>query len=212
MQEVLEADFRIKIILGAQQFLETNNTDQADEVIAVSKKDLERLGSFKSNDGALAVVEQKENSPLLVENELVLALDDINDPGNFGTIIRIADWYGITKIVASEQTVELYNPKVIAASKGSFSRVAVFVTDLPEYISKISVPRYGAFMDGENIHSAKLPKVGLIVLGNEANGISREVEQQIDHKITIPKFGMAESLNVAMATAVICDNFKRTFS
>lgn len=209
VQEVIDSDFQIKILLGSEQFLVENEDSRAEEVIYASGKDLSPLGSFKTNDGALAVVKQKENAPFNIENELAIALDDINDPGNLGTILRIADWYGISKVIASDETVDLYNPKTIAASKGSFTRVAVYYTNLENYLKSAEPTKYGAFMNGNDIHKQKLVQPAIIVMGNEANGISENVAKVIDQKITIPKFGGAESLNVAMATAVICDNFMR---
>lgn len=207
--EVINSDYKIKLLLGSKAFLDALNTSVADEVIYASGKELAAIGSFKTNDGALAVVRQKENTPLLIENELAIALDDINDPGNLGTILRIADWYGIKKLIASNETVDLFNPKTIAASKGSFTRVTVFYTDLLPYLKSIALPKYGAFMNGDNIHQQTLSPQAILVMGNEANGISESVEACLDHKIAIPRFGGAESLNVAMATAVICDNFMR---
>ena len=126
-----------------------------------------------------------------------------------GTIIRIADWYGIHKIIASPTTAEVYNPKVISSTKGSFTRVNLYYTDLENYLTQYSGAVYGALMDGENVHSMAFETGGLIVMGNESNGISDVVQKKISHKITIPRFGQAESLNVAIATAVICDNLRR---
>lgn len=208
VDEVINSTFKIKTIVADESFIQDRDLSDF-EIIQANRKELSQLGSFKSNDGALAVVEQQNYEPLNLGEELIIALDDINDPGNLGTIMRIADWYGIDKIVASEQTVEVYNPKVIAASKGSFCRVKIYYQDLVPLLKSTPLPKYGAFMDGNNIHGQKLTRHGMILLGNEANGISSQIEALIDHRITIPKFGGAESLNVAMATAIICDNFKR---
>jgi TrmH family RNA methyltransferase len=136
-------------------------------------------------------------------------LDDIRDPGNLGTILRIADWYGIRKLICSSSTADVYNPKVISASKGSFTRVEWYYCELNAYLKERSVPVYGAFLDGANVHTHGFEKSGYIVLGNEANGISFEVEQLVSQRITIPRFGGAESLNVGIATAIICDNLRR---
>jgi TrmH family RNA methyltransferase len=136
-------------------------------------------------------------------------LDDIRDPGNLGTIMRVADWYGINKIVASEETADVYNSKVIQSSMGSFTRVNIFYTDLGRYLSESTTPVFGAFLDGENVHEINFGKGGLIIIGNEAKGISEAVEKFVTKRITIPRFGQAESLNAAIATAVICDNVRR---
>jgi TrmH family RNA methyltransferase len=155
-------------------------------------------------------VKQKINkSPEIKKNEVVIVLDEIKDPGNLGTIIRIADWYGIDNIVASKNTVDFYNPKVITATKGSFTRVNMFYTDLNDFLSKTKLPILGAFLNGENIHETKFPVSGILVMGNESNGVSKEIEILITKKITIPAYGKAESLNVAIATAIILDNWKR---
>jgi len=209
VQEVLKSQFKVKIVVATQDFISKHKINDSIELITVSRKELSGLGSFKTNDGAIAVVQQQENSLPQIGNELVLVMDDINDPGNFGTIIRIADWYGIKQIIASSDTVEIYNPKVIAASKGSFVRVSVYYTDLTDFFESQKLPVYGACMDGKNIHQLDEYLNGFIVMGNEANGISEGVMKHINQKITIPKFGEAESLNVAMATAIICDNFSR---
>jgi RNA methyltransferase, TrmH family len=152
----------------------------------------------------------KPNVPFTPEKgELVIALDEVRDPGNLGTIIRIADWYGINKLVFSTHSAEFYNPKVIQATMGSFTRVEFFYADLNEVFSQWKLPVFGAFLDGENIHQMGKINPGVILMGNESNGISSDLAKQVNHKVTIPGYGQAESLNVAIATAIICDNFKR---
>lgn len=212
--ELLNTNFKIHAIISTEAFWQANKSKlQASKVEIIIAKEIElsTIGSLQNNDSALAVVEMQENTPLQLDNhELALALDDIRDPGNLGTIIRIADWYGIDKIICSENTTELYNPKVIIASMGSFTRVKLYYTDLSEYLSSIKTPIYGAFLEGEDIHRLKsAPQGGVIVLGNESNGIGQKVGSLVSKKISIPGFGRAESLNVAIATAVICDNFRR---
>jgi TrmH family RNA methyltransferase len=171
-----------------------------------SDTEIQSLSSFQSNT-VLAICDMNEEElPLPHQlSQWTLVLDDINDPGNLGTIIRIADWYGIKNIVCSLQTVELYNPKVIAASKGSFLRVSVFYTQLETYLQQVTLPLYAADLMGEKHHTYAFPEAGILVMGSEASGIRPEIEQLIDTKITIPKLGAAESLNVAMATAILCD-------
>ena len=176
----------------------------------VTPKDLERMGEFASNDSALAVVEMQDNKELQLEGEeFILVLDGINDPGNLGTIIRIADWYGITKIICSENTAEVYNSKVISASMGSFTRVKLYYCDLIEYLKKVKALVYGAELHGQDVHTLKFASSGFILLGSEASGISKDVQSFITEKITIPRYGQAESLNVAVAAAIICDNLRR---
>ena len=158
-----------------------------------------------------SVLNYKIPDPISVE-PLEINIDSIKvvgDPGNLGTIIRVADWYGIKHIVCSPDCADFYNPKVIAATMGSFARVQVSHCDLSEYLSKQTAPVYGAFLNGENIHQSALSETGFIVMGSESHGISTPVAQFITNKLTIPSFGQAESLNVAMATGIILDNFKR---
>ncbi len=145
---------------------------------------------------------------------LVLALDDVRDPGNLGTIIRLCDWFGIQNLVCSLQTVDCFNPKVIQATMGSITRVNVSYVDLEEFLleKKSSVAVYGTFMNGANIYNEQLPKQAVIVMGNEASGISKNIENCINSRITIPQFGAiqkTESLNVATATAIVLSEFKR---
>jgi TrmH family RNA methyltransferase len=139
----------------------------------------------------------------------VLALDDIRDPGNLGTIIRTADWYGIHQIVASSETADFYNAKVISATMGSFTRVSLFYTDLDAWLPTIPGRRFGTYLDGQDVHQVDFASGGIVVIGNEARGISGTVTRWITDRITIPRYGQAESLNAAIATAVICDNIRR---
>ena len=213
VSEVLDSDFEIDLLLTTTEFFDKcgqkiREKSKAYEI--VNQFELEKVGTFATNDAAIAVVKQKTNKTAEIKNnEVVIALDEIKDPGNLGTIIRIADWYGIKNIIASKNTVDFYNPKVITATKGSFTRVNMFYTDLNDFLSKIKLPIFGAFLNGENIHETKFPASGILVMGNESNGVSEEIEKQITKKITIPAYGKAESLNVAIATAIILDNWKR---
>jgi len=224
--EAISSDFEIKNIFATKPFYtkysKQINAKKIDCEI-VEQGELENVGTLETNDSALAVVKQKETGVLdsiVGETEIILALDNIRDPGNFGTIIRIADWYGVKKIIASIGTVDFYNPKVISATKGSFTRVNVYYTDLQKYLAESKAPILGAFMEGENTHKFSFPKNGILVMGNESNGITPEIEKLITKKISIPNFGggvypntvisgRAESLNVAIATAVLLDNWKR---
>jgi TrmH family RNA methyltransferase len=198
-----------------QEFLDSNKTTIENKKVFYDLAEIEELaksGTLQSNNAAIAVAKMKENNLIIAENnEIVLVLDEIRDPGNLGTIIRIADWYGIKKIVCSETTVELYNPKVIAASMGSFTRISFFRTDLENYLGQQpkETQILGAFLDGKNIQNEKFTSGGYIVMGSESHGISTLLEQFITQKVTIPSYGSAESLNVGVATAVILDNLLR---
>lgn len=211
--EVLNSGFQVSILLVTDRFTQSHHESfprYECEIIQVTQNQLEALGQYQSNASALAVVKSKPNSYFdLPVGEMAIALDDVRDPGNLGTIIRVADWYGINHLVFSPQTAEFYNPKVIQASMGSFSRVNFFYEDLNLVFDRWKVPVYGAFLDGESIHTLSKPTAGVILMGNESNGISPELESQITQKLTIPGFGKAESLNVAIATAILADNFKR---
>ena len=211
--EVLNSDFLTELLLVTDDFQQKYPDlirSYSGELLNVTRHQLEQVGLYQSNDSALAVVKMKANEAFVPDpKELVLALDEVRYPGNLGTIIRIADWFGISKLLFSPQTAEFYNPKVIQATMGSFTRVKFFYEDLEEALSRWQLPVYGAFLDGENIHSLANPLPGVIVMGNESKGISAEVEKWVSKKVTIPGFGKAESLNVAIATAILCDNFKR---
>jgi TrmH family RNA methyltransferase len=216
--ELLASDFEIEMLVATDAFYK-ENTQKFDKqpfrVEIATTDELSRVGTLQTNDAALAVVKTKSNDFLYAEKqEYVLVLDDIRDPGNLGTILRIADWYGITKIICSPTTTDWYNPKVIAASKGSFTRVKGYYTELDIYLEKVrSTDRgtriYGTFLEGKNIHQTAFSETGYIVMGNESNGISPDVEAFITQKITIPRFGGAESLNVGIAAAVVLDNWRR---
>lgn len=211
--EVLQSSFTVDLLLVTQEFATKHVallSGKAFEVLFVTPNQLEQLGQYQSNDAALAVVQMKPNQAFSPEKgELILALDEVRDPGNLGTIIRISDWYGIKKLIFSSHTAEFYNPKVIQSSMGSFTRVQFYYGDLAQAFQEWKLPVYGAFLEGESIHELTNPTPGVLLLGNESQGISKEVEKWVSSKITIPSFGKAESLNVAIATAIFCDNFKR---
>lgn len=214
VRELLGSDWEIETIYATPVFQQEHRpllAAQSAPVETVTAANLERLGTLQTNDAALAVARIPENRPLRAEaDELVLVLDDLRDPGNLGTILRIADWYGLTKVVCSETTVEFSNPKVIAASMGSFTRVRTFYTDLPPYLAEnAGRPVYGTFLDGENLHRTTLAASGYLVIGNESNGIRAFVAKAVTHRITIPRFGGAESLNAGIATAVVLDHWRR---
>lgn len=211
--ELLSSDYRTTTVYATPLFLQEYRSEVQNanvELVEVSSQVLESLGTFKTNDAALALAEMKPNTPLSAgDGEFALLLDDLNDPGNLGTIIRIADWFGMRKIICSESTVDFYNPKVIAAAKGSFTRVQVYYAHLPDFLKSVKLPVYGADMDGADVHHFSFPKEGYLLMGSEANGIHPDLEPFISEKLRIPGWGGAESLNVAMATAILCDNLRR---
>ena len=212
--ELLTSDFKIDSLYVTKDFF-TENKEVLEKIhlpySIVVQDELERISTLESNDSALAVVFQKQNTELRAEpDEITLLLDDVRDPGNLGTIIRIADWYGIKKIIASNATTDRYNSKTIVASMGSFTRIEMYYTELEDFLSKNKTDVLGTFLEGQSVYTMKFPKGGILVMGNESNGIRSELLEYITKKITIPSFGNAESLNVAVATAVLLDNWKRS--
>ncbi|MCU0446120.1 MAG: RNA methyltransferase [Microscillaceae bacterium] len=215
--EVLQSDFVIDSLYCTESFAQANQKLLKSTGIAyelATENDLAQAGTLVSNRGGLAVLKMKPNQTLAPQTQkLTLVLDGIQDPGNLGTIIRIADWYGISQIICSEDTVELYNPKVISASMASFLRVALFYTNLVKYLTTHSQSAiYGALLEGKNIHQTQFASAGLLLMGNESKGIRANLLPFIQYPITIPRFGQAESLNVGVATAVILDNWQRNQS
>ena len=207
--ELLQSDFETLWIAATEDFIRQHDSTlraTKAEVIAASNEQLSSLGSFQTNDAALAVARIKPNRSLSIDDgELALVLDSICDPGNLGTIIRTADWYGVKKIIASKQTADFYNPKVLSASMGSFCRVAIQYVSLVDYLIAVGKPIYGTFLEGKDVHTVTFSKGGLIIIGNESNGISPEVARLVSQKINVPRFGKAESLNAAIATGIILD-------
>ena len=209
VQELLASDFQIVNVLGTAEFLSSLTLPVGTQALQVSEDALEGLGGFQTNRTALAVARMKPNAPLYPSSsEYAIALDDLRDPGNLGTIIRTADWFGIHKIIASPATADFYNPKAISATMGSFTRVQVYYTDLKDFFSTISQPVYGAFLKGSDVHTVAFEKGGCVLIGSESHGISPALAPFVTHKITIPRYGEAESLNAAIATAIICDNLR----
>ena len=210
--EVLKSDMKVSHLLLTPEFKSSIGPDVPlkGELIEVSEKDLLTVGTFQSNNAGVAVVEMPDLPTIEIgNNELVLALDDVRDPGNLGTIIRIADWYGITKLICSPECADVFNSKVVNSSMGSFSRVKVWYEDLSAFLDQNSHKVYGALLEGENIYSCNLKPEGILLMGNESKGVRPELQKYIDEAVHIPRRGGAESLNVSVATAVILDNFFR---
>jgi len=202
VSELLRSDFEIKNIYATKEWKVSN-----DNITQISNAELQRISNLKSPNKVLAVVQFK-NHKIIKHDGITLVLDDINDPGNLGTIIRMCDWFGVKQIICSKNTVDIFNPKVVQSAMGSAFRVQVNYTDLENYLSEIKTPIYGAFMDGKNLKEVKLPKSAHLVLGNEANGISAEINKLITDKVAIKNIGnSAESLNVAVATSILLHVF-----
>lgn len=203
--ELLCSEFEIVTIFCTESL--KNKIINFKNTVVCSIEEINCISTLKTNSTGVAVVNQKaEANYIPMENDITLLLDGINDPGNLGTIIRLADWYGLKTIICSKNTVEFYNPKVISATMGSFCRINLIYKDLKEVLIDKNIKSYGAFLDGENIHHIAIEKPAYLIIGSESHGISTEIEPLINHKITIPKFGVAESLNAAVATGIILDN------
>ncbi len=207
INELLHSKFKLH-----QLYTTTSDFNVSDVLqTKITPNELKKISALKTPNTALALFEIpiEENIDL---NTLVVALDNVRDPGNLGTIIRLCDWFGVKDLICNTETVDCYNPKVVQATMGSITRVNVVYKDLTEILKETNTTSFGAFMDGENIYDEELPKNGILVLGNEANGIQTNVEAFIKKRISIPRFGnlqQTESLNVANATAILLSEFKR---
>ena len=206
VQEFLNSSYELEIVFSSDTDFSSTN-----KFIEVTDQELKKISSLKNPNKVLAIFKiPNQINPIM--GGLILALDSINDPGNLGTIIRLCDWFGIEQLVCSNETVDCFNSKVVQASMGSLTRVAVSYLDLKKYLQNASVPIFVADMDGLNVYKTKLPDSALLVLGNEANGISDEIKQLVTTKITIPRYGafqQTESLNVATASAILLSEFRR---
>ena len=220
VEEALRSDFQIETLICTTEFISKylQSNSKINELIETDSEQIQKASLLQSPQDAMALIKMPcNNEPKLnLKENIILALDFIQDPGNLGTILRIADWYGINTVVCSENTVDVYNPKVIQASMGAIFRVKSWYTELSSFIRSASsdgIPVYGTFLEGMNIYNEKLTKNGIVVLGNEGNGISGIVGNLVTNKLYIPSFSSntnkPESLNVAIATAICCSEFKR---
>jgi len=206
VNELLNSSFELDQLFATEDFDTQNKNCQI-----ISNEKLRKISSLKTPNKVLGIFKipaEKEIS----NKGLILVLDDINDPGNLGTIIRLCDWFGITTLVCSNETVDCYNQKVVQSSMGSLTRLDIKYLNLKEYLSNTELPTFIADMDGENVYKKELPKEAVLIMGNEANGVSDEIKSLIKHKISIPRFGNlqeTDSLNVATATAILLSEFRR---
>jgi len=207
INELLNSKFELY-----QLYTSTLDFNVSDEFqTKITPNELKRISALKTPNTALALFKIPKEQALDFD-KLIVALDNVRDPGNLGTIIRLCDWFGIKDLICNTETVDCYNPKVIQASMGSITRVNIVYKDLKVVLSNKGTMSFGAFMDGENVYRADLPNKGVLVLGNEANGIQNDLENVISKRISIPRFGdlqVTESLNVANATAILLSEFKR---
>lgn len=211
VQELVQSDFKIDAVYSLADYKLTTNRKQFQHFI-VTETELKKISTHENPNAVIAVAHIPDQATVSdrLPLHLFIACDNLSDPGNAGTIIRTAEWFGINTIFFSENSVDIYNPKVVSAAKGSLFRIRCIYTDLKNlFNANKHIPVYGTFMNGENIYQAILEKHAFILIGNEANGISAELAESIQHKISIPAFGQAESLNAAMAACIIMSEFKR---
>lgn len=209
ISEFLKSDFQLQQLFSTED--DVFNVDDS-KCSFITETELKKISFLTTPNKALAIFKTPKSRPVDT-NQLIVALDNVSDPGNLGTIIRLCDWFGVMDLVCNSATVDCYNPKVVQASMGSLTRVNIIYLDLENFLKELSqIPIYGTFMNGENVYSSKIDKKGVLVLGNEANGISQNIEELVTNKISIPQFGAiqeTESLNVATATSILLSEFKR---
>ncbi|MCF4102368.1 RNA methyltransferase [Gillisia sp. M10.2A] len=208
ISEVLDSKFELDSLFTTEDIFNSNKSRTS----VINQAELKKISRLKTPQTAVALFKIPEEEKLEIEN-LVVALDGVRDPGNLGTIIRLCDWFGIKTLICSKDTVDCYNPKVVQATMGSITRVKIVYKDLSAVLEmQEKVPVMGAYLEGENIYTATLPEKGILIMGNEANGISTSVGKYVSQKINIPQYGdsnTTESLNVATATAILLGEFKR---
>ncbi|MGJ8737349.1 TrmH family RNA methyltransferase [Zobellia laminariae] len=208
VRELVNSDFKVNTIFSSDAEINLGATDIIEHV---SEAELKKMSALTAPNKIIGVFEIPKTKKPNFEGWVVV-LDDIRDPGNLGTIIRLCDWFGVEHLVCSSNTVDCYNPKTLQATMGSISRVNIGYTDLQTFLKNAPVTVFGAFMEGDVVYGATVPKTGILVMGNEANGISEEVEALVTQKISIPQFGESttESLNVATATAILLNEIRRS--
>ena len=208
VNEFLNADFELEQLFC----VDASGYENIEKVVQISEVELKKISTLKTPNNVLALFKIPLTKSFKKAG-LILVLDEINDPGNLGTIIRLCDWFGVDQLICSTNTVDCYNTKVVQASMGSLGRVSIIYTDLAEYLQNTVLPKYATLMDGENVYKSVLPKNAILVMGNEANGISSSILKLLTKSVSIPRFGklqQTESLNVAAATAILLSEFKRS--
>ena len=206
INELLNSKFEIEHIYATKQFSGINSSEKS-ALTVVSNEELSKISNLTSPNHVLAIVRVSQQG---LENNtgITLVLDDVNDPGNLGTIIRMCDWFSVTQLICSNSTVDCYNPKVVQSTMGSLFRVNITYLDLATYLDNIHMPIYGSYMNGVNVKGQKFPKQSHLIMGNEANGISEPISKYITNKVSIKNIGKnAESLNVAVATSILLHEF-----
>ena len=217
INDLITCGLKAERVIATREWLESHTLASNVNVTEVSEEELKRASFLRTPQGVLALFHQPRyeldyEAPV---KRLCLALDNVQDPGNLGTIVRIADWFGIEEIYCAAGSADIYNPKCIQATMGAAGRVKIFYIDLPEFLEKIKekAPIYGTFLDGEDMYSKELSKNGIIVMGNEGNGISNGCAKHVNERLFIPNYpagrDTSESLNVSTATAIICSEFRR---
>lgn len=197
-----------------------NYIDRGFPIETITEEELQKISFLQSPQEVLAVCEQPKQNDISIEiplQQLCIALDDVQDPGNLGTIVRIADWFGIEQVICSPNCADVFSPKVVQATMGALSRVNVCYKSLPDYFSQLpsDTPIMGTFLDADNIYTTDLPPYGILLMGNEGHGISKPLSLHVTHRLFIPNYPLgrptSESLNVAVATAIICAELRRPF-
>lgn len=206
---------KCQYLIATSDYISQVKHQDIEHIIEVKEQDIKSLSFQKNPQQSLAVFHQHSYTlDNKIENKLTIVLDEIQDPGNMGTIVRLADWYGIENVICSNTTADIYNPKTVQATMGALARVKVHYTDLTLFLEKHKhIPVYGTFLEGDNIYQQELTNHGIIIMGNEGNGVSKEVAKFVNRKLFIPPYPSnvetSESLNVAIATAIVCSEFRR---
>ncbi|WP_207427296.1 RNA methyltransferase [Pedobacter sp. SYSU D00535] len=211
--EFLASDYSIDTVFCISASLsKLGKLPQKVKLFEVTEAELKKISTLTNPQDALALIKIPEETNVSAESfkgKFTLILDGVQDPGNLGTIIRTADWFGFSELVCSVDSVEAYNPKVVQATMGSLARVKVYYQDLKKLLQPTKLPLWGALLDGSNIYETDFGNEGIVILGNEGKGISTEVKDLITAAVTIPRFGGAESLNVGVSAAIFCSEIKR---
>lgn len=221
VKDIQSTGFEINAIIATSKYLQSNadNLENIENIFEATPEQINKVSTLKTPQNAIAVVSipNYELDVNEISSTLSILLDDVRDPGNLGTIIRIADWFGINNIVCSPKSVDVYNPKVVQASMGSLARVKIYYLDLVIFLQELSLsidfPVYGTFPEGPSIYDEKLSEKGIIILGNESVGITPNLEPFINRKISIPSYpgtgDVVDSLNISTAAAIVCSEFRR---